>query len=90
MPRDVSRGVNSVKRFVRQANMRGVHGTLIELIDVIPQLHTAVEARPCLSRFFSQPALCHYARLQYSMPSYLCCRSILALPHGKKLVQGSK
>lgn len=43
MPRDVSRGVNSVKRYVRQHDIRGVHGTLIELIECMPQLHTAVE-----------------------------------------------
>ncbi|CAL8464327.1 g3862 [Coccomyxa elongata] len=43
MPRDINRGINSIKRFVRQANIQGVHGTLIEIIDCIPQLRTAVE-----------------------------------------------
>ena len=45
MPRDINRGINSIKRFVRQANIQGVHGTFIEIIDCIPQLRTAVEVR---------------------------------------------
>ena len=49
MPRDVHRGINSVKRFVRQHRIEGVHGTLIELIDCLPQLYTAVEVRPLSS-----------------------------------------
>ena len=45
MPRDVARGLSSVKRFVREHQIRGVHGTLIELFKCLPQLYTAVEAR---------------------------------------------
>ncbi|KAK9828108.1 hypothetical protein WJX81_005196 [Elliptochloris bilobata] len=43
MPRDVARGLSSVKRFVREHQIRGVHGTLIELFQCAPQLYTAVE-----------------------------------------------
>ncbi len=43
MPRDIARGIASVKRFVRQHNIRGVHGTLIELIQCSNRLHTAIE-----------------------------------------------
>lgn len=60
MPRDVNRGVNSVKRFVRQANIQGVHGTLIELIDCIPQLHTAVEVGSLSPYYLSRPAELSY------------------------------
>jgi hypothetical protein len=48
MPRDVARGLSSVKRFVREHQIRGVHGTLIELFKCIPQLYTAVEVRSSL------------------------------------------
>ena len=43
MPRDIARGIASVKRFVRQQNIKGVHGTLIELIECSNRLHTAIE-----------------------------------------------
>ena len=43
MPRDIARGISSVKRFVRQHNIKGVYGTLIELIECTPRLHTAIE-----------------------------------------------
>lgn len=42
-PRDVTRGLNSVKRLVAQHTMHGVHGTLMELFDCPPALNTAVE-----------------------------------------------
>jgi structural maintenance of chromosome 3 (chondroitin sulfate proteoglycan 6) len=42
-PRDVTRGLNSVKRLVAQHNIEGVHGTLMELFDCPPALNTAVE-----------------------------------------------
>ena len=45
MPRDVARGLSSVKRFVREHRIGGVHGTLIELFQCAPQLYTAVEVR---------------------------------------------
>lgn len=48
MPRDVARGLSSVKRFVREHQIRGVHGTLIELFKCMPQLYTAVEVQPSL------------------------------------------
>ena len=48
MPRDVARGLSSVKRFVREHQIRGVHGTLIELFKCMPQLYTAVEVHPSL------------------------------------------
>lgn len=43
MPRDIARGIASVKRFVRQQSIKGVHGTLIELIECSNRLHTAIE-----------------------------------------------
>ena len=43
MPRDIARGISSVKRFVRQHSIQGVYGTLIELIECTPRLHTAIE-----------------------------------------------
>lgn len=49
MPRDVNRGINAVKRFVRQQGIEGVHGTLIELVSCLPALYTAVEVR-CLKQ----------------------------------------
>ncbi len=45
MPRDIARGLHSVKRFVREHQIGGVHGTLIELFQCAPQLYTAVEVR---------------------------------------------
>lgn len=45
MPRDIARGIASVKRFVRQHNIKGVHGTLIELIECSNRLHTAIEVQ---------------------------------------------
>lgn len=42
-PRDVTRGLNSVKRLVAQHRIQGVHGTLMELFDCPHQLNTAVE-----------------------------------------------
>ena len=45
MPRDIARGIASVKRFVRQQSIKGVHGTLIELIECSNRLHTAIEVR---------------------------------------------
>lgn len=43
MPRDIARGISAVKRFVRQHGIKGVYGTLIELIECTPRLHTAIE-----------------------------------------------
>lgn len=43
MPRDIARGISNVKRFVRQHNIKGVYGTLIELVECTPRLHTAIE-----------------------------------------------
>lgn len=42
-PRDVTRGLNSVKRLVSQHRIEGVHGTLMELFDCPQALNTAVE-----------------------------------------------
>ena len=42
-PREVTRGLNSVKRLVRQYQIKGVHGTLMELFSCPPALNTAVE-----------------------------------------------
>jgi structural maintenance of chromosome 3 (chondroitin sulfate proteoglycan 6) len=42
-PRDVTRGLNSVKRLVAQHHIEGVHGTLMELFDCPSALNTAVE-----------------------------------------------
>jgi structural maintenance of chromosome 3 (chondroitin sulfate proteoglycan 6) len=42
-PRDITRGLNSVKRLVKARGIKGVHGVLIELFDCLPQLYTAVE-----------------------------------------------
>lgn len=42
-PRDVTRGLNSVKRLVSQHRIEGVHGTLMELFECPPALNTAVE-----------------------------------------------
>ena len=42
-PREVTRGLNSVKRLVRQYKIQGVHGTLMELFSCPPALNTAVE-----------------------------------------------
>ena len=42
-PRDVTRGLNSVKRLVQQHRIEGVHGTLMELFDCPAALNTAVE-----------------------------------------------
>ena len=67
MPRDVNRGINAVKRFVRQQGIEGVHGTLIELVSCQPALYTAVEVRyPART-----PTLC---------PCPVCCRCMPAVP----------
>ena len=42
-PRDITRGLNSVKRAVAQHGIQGVHGTLMELFQCPPALNTAVE-----------------------------------------------
>lgn len=42
-PREVTRGLNSVKRLVRQYQIKGVHGTLMELFSCPSALNTAVE-----------------------------------------------
>ncbi|WPT12079.1 Structural maintenance of chromosomes protein 3 [Picochlorum sp. SENEW3] len=42
-PREVTRGLNSVKRLVRQHNIEGVYGTLMELFSCPSALNTAVE-----------------------------------------------
>jgi structural maintenance of chromosome 3 (chondroitin sulfate proteoglycan 6) len=41
--RDVHRGLAAVKRIAREHNIAGVHGVLIELVDAMPQLHTAID-----------------------------------------------
>lgn len=62
MPRDIARGIASVKRFVRQQNIKGVHGTLIELIECSNRLHTAIEVLN--SSLELTPTLCwnHFSR----------------------------
>ena len=42
-PREVTRGLNSVKRLVTQHGIEGVYGTLMELFECPPKLNTAVE-----------------------------------------------
>jgi structural maintenance of chromosome 3 (chondroitin sulfate proteoglycan 6) len=42
-PREVTRGLNSVKRLVRQHNIDGVHGCLMERFECQPNLNMAVE-----------------------------------------------
>lgn len=42
-PRDVTRGLNSVKRLVREHGIKGVHGTVLELFECPSALNTAVE-----------------------------------------------
>ena len=42
-PRDVTRGLNSVKRLVREHGIDGVHGTVLELFECPHALNTAVE-----------------------------------------------
>ncbi|CAG9460585.1 unnamed protein product [Pedinophyceae sp. YPF-701] len=42
--RDLSQGLNSVKRLVKEHNLRGVRGVLVELLDCQATFHTAVEA----------------------------------------------
>ena len=42
-PREVTRGLNSVKRLVNQYGINGVYGTLMELFDCPSALNTAVE-----------------------------------------------
>ena len=47
MPRDIARGIASVKRFVRQQSIKGVHGTLIELIECsnrLPHCHRGAQS----------------------------------------------
>jgi hypothetical protein len=58
MPRDVNRGINSVRRLVRQHGITGVHGTLIELISCQPQLYTAVEVGSSCARSHVRLYLC--------------------------------
>jgi structural maintenance of chromosome 3 (chondroitin sulfate proteoglycan 6) len=43
VPRDMMRGLNSVKRLAREHKISGVHGTLIELFECPATLNTAVE-----------------------------------------------
>ena len=75
MPRDIARGIASVKRFVRQHNIKGVHGTLIELIECSNRLHTAIEVHAlaatlclqCSARKTSPaPVLCPCTQLPLS------------------------
>lgn len=40
---DIRHGIENAKRIVKQHNIQGVHGTLIELLDCMDSLHTAVE-----------------------------------------------
>ena len=54
MPRDIARGIASVKRFVRQHSIKGVHGTLIELIECSNRLHTAIEVQALAATLFLQ------------------------------------
>ena len=42
-PREVTRGLNSVKRLVRQHKIEGVHGCLMERFQCQPNINTAVE-----------------------------------------------
>ena len=59
MPRDIARGIASVKRFVRQQSIKGVHGTLIELIECSNRLHTAIEVlSPSPAQHFSVSGSC--------------------------------
>ena len=69
MPRDVARGLSSVKRFVREHRIGGVHGTLIELFQCAPQLYTAVEVVPCLKQR-AAPEHCNL---------YICCGQALGV-----------
>ncbi|KAK9806507.1 hypothetical protein WJX73_005362 [Symbiochloris irregularis] len=43
MPWDVRRGLEAMRRLVTQHAISGVYGTLIDLLDVLQQLYTAVE-----------------------------------------------
>jgi structural maintenance of chromosome 3 (chondroitin sulfate proteoglycan 6) len=43
LPRDVAQGVGAVDQVRRERGVRGVHGPLVDLIEVPPQLATAVE-----------------------------------------------
>jgi structural maintenance of chromosome 3 (chondroitin sulfate proteoglycan 6) len=43
LPRDVAQGVGAVDQVRRERGVRGVHGPLLDLIEVPPQLATAVE-----------------------------------------------
>jgi structural maintenance of chromosome 3 (chondroitin sulfate proteoglycan 6) len=44
MPRELSRGLSAVQRIVRDHNIRGMHGPLIELMKVDERFFAAVEA----------------------------------------------
>jgi structural maintenance of chromosome 3 (chondroitin sulfate proteoglycan 6) len=43
VPREVARGLNSVIRLVKEHNIQGVYGTLLELFSCKPHFNTAVE-----------------------------------------------
>jgi len=44
MPRDLQRGMAAVQRIVREHNIEGVHGPLIELMETDERFHNAIEA----------------------------------------------
>jgi len=44
MPRDLQRGMAAVQRIVKEHNIDGVHGPLIELMETDERFHNAIEA----------------------------------------------
>jgi len=44
MPRDLQRGMAAVQRIVKEHNIEGVHGPLIELMQTDERFHSAIEA----------------------------------------------
>lgn len=44
MPRDLQRGMAAVQRIVKEHNIEGVHGPLIELMETDERFHAAIEA----------------------------------------------
>lgn len=44
MPRDLQRGMAAVQRIVKEHNIEGVHGPLIELMETDERFHSAIEA----------------------------------------------
>ena len=42
---EIRRGLEGMRRVVRENRIPGVHGVLIDLLDVMDSLHLAVEAR---------------------------------------------